>query len=121
MASGNDSNMTVAPVYKQGWTMDDVRWSLFDPTRVDPSLLATVKAAALVEYTAPDYVCYLKRIFANAAGKRPSMAAPWGAGPRPPIPASSLRKPLPVFARDTAPPTSTTREKHPCGVRAAAK
>ena len=53
--------MTVAPVYKQGWTMDDVHWSLFDPSKVEPSLLATVKAAALVEYNAPDYVIYLKR------------------------------------------------------------
>ena len=58
--------MTVAPVYKQGWTMDDIHWSLFDPSRVDPTLLAAVKAAALVEYNAPDYVTYLKRVFADA-------------------------------------------------------
>ena len=55
--------MTVAPVYKQGWTMDDVHWELFDPSRVEPSLLAAIKAAALVEYNAPDYVTYLKRVF----------------------------------------------------------
>jgi len=41
--------MTVAPVYKQGWTMDDVHWSLFDSSRVDSALLAAVKAAALVQ------------------------------------------------------------------------
>ena len=28
--------MTVAPVYKQGWTMEDIHWSLFDPSKVDP-------------------------------------------------------------------------------------
>ena len=55
--------MTVASVYKQGWTMDDVHWELFDPSKVDPGLLAAVKAAALVEYNAPDYVAYLKRVF----------------------------------------------------------
>jgi hypothetical protein len=70
--------MTVAPVYKQGWTMDDVRWSLFDPTKVDPSLLATVKAAALVEYNAPDYVSYLKRIFANAGPETIASIEQWG-------------------------------------------
>ena len=31
--------MTVAPVYKQGWTMDDIHWSLFDPSKVTPTLL----------------------------------------------------------------------------------
>ncbi|MDB5741500.1 MAG: rubrerythrin, partial [Alphaproteobacteria bacterium] len=55
--------MTVSTVYKQGWTMDDVHWNLFDSTKVEPNLLAAVKAAALVEYNAPDYVSYLKRVF----------------------------------------------------------
>ncbi len=58
--------MTVAPVYKQGWTMDDVHWSLFDPQKVDETLLCAIKAAALVEYNAPDYVTYLKRVFAGS-------------------------------------------------------
>lgn len=58
--------MTVAPVYKQGWTMDDVHWSLFDPQKVDSTLLCAIKAAALVEYNAPDYVTYLKRVFAGS-------------------------------------------------------
>jgi rubrerythrin len=58
--------------------MDDVHWSLFDPSRVDPTLLRAVKAAALVEYNAPDYVSYLKRVF---AGQGPEIAATleqWG-------------------------------------------
>src|SRR5580765_8418054 len=71
-------NMTVAPVYKQGWTMDDVHWSLIDRSQVDPTLLAAVKAAALVEYNAPDYVIYLKRIFANAGEKTLTALEQWG-------------------------------------------
>jgi hypothetical protein len=78
MGSGNDSSVTVAPVYKQGWTMDDVHWSMFDATKVDPSLLATVKAAALVEYNAPDYVSYLKRVFAGAGPETIAAIEQWG-------------------------------------------
>jgi hypothetical protein len=70
--------MTVAPVYKQGWTMDDIHWSLLDPSRVDPTLLAAVKAAALVEYNAPDYVTYLKRVFAGAHPNTLLSIEQWG-------------------------------------------
>jgi rubrerythrin len=70
--------MTVAPVYKQGWTMDDVHWSLFDPSKVEQRLLAAVKAAALVEYNAPDYVTYLKRIFANSGPETLASIEQWG-------------------------------------------
>jgi hypothetical protein len=70
--------MTVAPVYKQGWTMDDVHWSMFDPEKVDPVLLAAVKAAALVEYNAPDYVVYLSRIFANSGPQILAAIEQWG-------------------------------------------
>jgi hypothetical protein len=70
--------MTVATVYKQGWSLDDVHWPLFDAGKVEPGILAAVKAAALVEYNAPDYVIYLKRVFANAG--RPTLDAieQWG-------------------------------------------
>jgi len=70
--------MTVASVYKQGWTLDDVHWSLFDPSKVEPSLLAAVKAAALVEYNAPDYVTYLKRVFADADPRTLAAIEQWG-------------------------------------------
>ena len=70
--------MTVAPVYKQGWTMDDVHWELFDPSKVEPNLLAAVKAAALVEYNAPDYVTYLKRVFADAGSQVLDALDRWG-------------------------------------------
>lgn len=70
--------MTAAPVYKQGWTMDDIHWSLFDPSQVEPKLLAAIKAAALVEYNAPDYVSYLKRVFADAGPATLAAIEQWG-------------------------------------------
>jgi hypothetical protein len=70
--------MTVATVYKQGWHLDDVHWSLFDAGKVEPGILAAVKAAALVEYNAPDYVIYLKRIFANAGQATLDAIEQWG-------------------------------------------
>ncbi|MBV8976526.1 MAG: ferritin-like domain-containing protein [Alphaproteobacteria bacterium] len=65
-----------ATVYAQGWTLDDVAWERFDPSKVEPWILTAVKAAALVEFNAPDYVTYLKRIFTDA----PTQAAieEWG-------------------------------------------
>src|ERR1700761_8343698 len=70
-------SMTDSAVYKQGWTLDDVRWDRFDASKVDPGMLAAVKAAALVEFNALDYVNYLKRVFKDA----PPRAAieEWGA------------------------------------------
>jgi len=70
--------MTVAPVYKQGWTMEDIHWSLFDPSKVTPALLSAVKAAALVEYNAPDYVTYLKRVFADSGAPTLAAIEQWG-------------------------------------------
>lgn len=64
-------------IYKQGWTLDDVQWSKFDASKVDPRLLAAVKGAALVEYNAPDYVTYLKRVFAGDAAAIESIEH-WG-------------------------------------------
>ena len=55
--------MAAEPVYRQGWKLDEVSWEAFQPDAVDPVLLAAIKAAALVEYNAPDYVTYLKRVF----------------------------------------------------------
>jgi rubrerythrin len=45
------------------WTLDDIDWDAFRPDLVDQNLLATVKAAALVEANAPDYVTYLCNVF----------------------------------------------------------
>lgn len=48
-----------------GWTLDDIGWDGFDATAVDAGLLALVKAAALVEANADDYVAYLCGVFAG--------------------------------------------------------
>ena len=58
--------MSTSTVYKAGWTLDDIPWSLFDRTKVGPGLLTAVKAAALVEFNAPTYVQYLSRVFRGA-------------------------------------------------------
>jgi hypothetical protein len=50
---------------KPGWTLDDIAWDRFDPTKVDNDLLMAVKAASVVEYNASDYVGYLKTVFAG--------------------------------------------------------
>jgi len=59
--------MADGAVYQAGWTLDDIPWSRFDASRVDPTLLAAVKAASLVEYNAPDYVRYLSRVYSSAS------------------------------------------------------
>lgn len=47
----------------KGWTLDDIPWQQFDPTKVEPELLAAVKAAALVESNGRDYEVYLHKVF----------------------------------------------------------
>jgi rubrerythrin len=51
------------PVYKQGWSPDDIAWDKFDRAKAEPWMVDAIKSAALVEYNAPDYVDYLKRVF----------------------------------------------------------
>lgn len=55
--------MPVGQVYAQGWSPDDISWDRFDPAKAEPWIIDAIKSAALVEYNAPDYVTYLKRIF----------------------------------------------------------
>ncbi len=45
------------------WKIDDVDWDAFDPSKVDPETLKAVKAAAMVEFNAADYVVYLNKVF----------------------------------------------------------
>ncbi len=47
------------------WTLETIAWSKFDRSKLDPALLRAVKAAALVEYNAKDYVEYLRKVFEN--------------------------------------------------------
>jgi len=74
--------MTAQPVYHQGWKLDDVSWDAFKPALVDSTLLAAIKAAALVEYNAPDYVTYLKRVFRNSDSDTLEWIDNWGAEER---------------------------------------
>jgi len=48
------------------WTLDDIEWANFDPSKVDHGLLSAVKAAALVEANAGDYVVYLLKVFSDS-------------------------------------------------------
>lgn len=45
------------------WTLDDIPWDSFDPSKVDPDILRIVKAAALVERNGGDYARYLCNVF----------------------------------------------------------
>jgi hypothetical protein len=75
---GQGAGMTDGVIYSAGWTLDDVDWSGFEPARVDPDLLAAVKAASLVEYNAPDYVAYLKRVYSGAPASTIQNIEHWG-------------------------------------------
>ena len=71
--------MAGGTVYERGWTLDDVQWAAFDASKVEPRLLAAVKAASLVEHNAPDYVTYLKRVFRDADPRTLADIERWGA------------------------------------------
>lgn len=45
------------------WTLDDIPWDQFDPSKVHPELLKIIKAASLVEFNGAHYAEYLERIF----------------------------------------------------------
>ena len=45
------------------WTLDDIPWHEFDRSKVEPDLLAMVKAASLVERNGGDYTKYLCSVF----------------------------------------------------------
>jgi rubrerythrin len=60
------------------WRLQDIDWSVFDPSRVDPHILSVVRAACLVESAADDYVAYLCRVFADDPDFQ-AAARTWGA------------------------------------------
>jgi rubrerythrin len=49
----------------KGWTLDDIPWQRFAPSKVEADLLASLKAAALVEHNSRDYETYLHNVFAD--------------------------------------------------------
>ncbi|HEY0419745.1 MAG TPA: ferritin-like domain-containing protein, partial [Acetobacteraceae bacterium] len=52
------------------WMIEDVSWHLFDPDKVDPSIVKLVKAAAMVERNGTDYGIYLGHVFHDDADFR---------------------------------------------------
>ena len=75
--------MAAQTVYHQGWSLNEVSWDMFQPEAVDPTMLAAIKAAALVEYNAPDYVTYLKRVFRDSGSETLANIERWGQGRKP--------------------------------------
>ena len=59
------------------WTLDDIHWTSFEPSKIDQGILCAVKAAALVEYNAPDYVTYLCNVFFDRPDLKAIIQA-WG-------------------------------------------
>jgi demethoxyubiquinone hydroxylase (CLK1/Coq7/Cat5 family) len=49
------------------WSLDDINWTAFDPSQVNPDILAVVKAAAMVERNAADYTKHLVSLFHDDA------------------------------------------------------
>ena len=47
------------------WTLEQIPWTRFDPSRVDPEIAKLVKAAAMVEFNGGDYAVYLNRVFGD--------------------------------------------------------
>jgi hypothetical protein len=47
------------------WTLDDIAWDRFDQSRLDPDIVALVKAAGLVELNGGAYAHHLCRVFAG--------------------------------------------------------
>lgn len=60
------------------WTLEDIRWEDFDASKVDPDILRAVKAAAMVEFNAPDYVTYLCNVFSDRPDVKEAIHK-WGA------------------------------------------
>jgi hypothetical protein len=59
------------------WTLTDIPWDRFDPTKVEPGILRLVKAASLVEWNGADYTRYLCNVFADDAAFQDA-ARVWG-------------------------------------------
>ncbi len=59
------------------WSLDDIPWDRFDPSKVDADLLAVAKAASLVERNGGDYATYLCNVFADDPEMQEAARA-WG-------------------------------------------
>ena len=45
------------------WTIDDIPWDQFDPSKIEGEVVPMVKTAALVEHNSADYATYLCNVF----------------------------------------------------------
>jgi rubrerythrin len=61
---------------KKHWSLDDIDWGRFDPSKVSPDLIAVIKTAAMVERNGADYGLYLNNVFSDDPAFR-SVAAEW--------------------------------------------
>jgi len=58
------------------WSLDDIAWGRFDPSKVSPDLIAVIKTAAMVERNGADYGLYLNNVFNDDPEFR-AVAAEW--------------------------------------------
>src|SRR5687768_1668196 len=65
LGAGHVSSVVNAPTTMKHWTLEQIPWNRFDPSRVDPEMVKLVKAAAMVEFNGGDYATYLHRVFAD--------------------------------------------------------
>ena len=61
---------------KKHWSLDDIEWGRFDPSKVSPDLIAVIKTAAMVERNGADYGLYLNNVFNDDPAFR-AVAAAW--------------------------------------------
>lgn len=59
------------------WTLDDIPWQRFAPSRIDPEIVRLVKAASLVEANGAAYAQHLCRVFVHDPAFQDS-ARGWG-------------------------------------------
>jgi hypothetical protein len=59
------------------WSLEDIDFSRFDPGKLDLETVQAVKAAALVEFNAADYVTYLRKVFGEDGEIMPALER-WG-------------------------------------------
>ena len=57
-----DGRANGTPATKR-WTLDDIPWDRFDPTKIDPDIVKVVKAASMVEANGGTYANYLAKVF----------------------------------------------------------
>ena len=64
------------------WHIDEVGWDQFDASKLDPEIIPLVKAAAMVERNAADYVTYLSRVFHDDPDFKAAAEHAHAGGPR---------------------------------------